>query len=193
MARRSRSGPLLPIRAGSCSGSNLPSGVPAGGSPYALLSVRARAAADGQPSPVVGLEQFDAAPTTAAIAGVRRWLAGARRGSATGQLWRWTSDRSALVIRGGSGDLTLELAGESPLRYFDRAPTVVVKAGDRELARFNPSGDFTQRVAIPRAALDASGGRVTIETDLTFVPGLKNGGPDRRTLGLKLYRVELRD
>ena len=88
--------------------------------------------------------------------------------------------------------LRLQLEGESPLREFDRAPTIVVKAGSRELDRFSPSTEYTRQIELPADALDAAGGRVTIETDLTFVPGERAGSPDRRRLGLRLFRVEVR-
>ena len=89
---------------------------------------------------------------------------------ATGQSWRWTSDASTIEIRGRDRDRTLIVAGESPLRYFDRPPKVTVRAGDRVLGTFSPSADFSETIALPAEAVAASAGRVTIETDLTFSP-----------------------
>ena len=83
----------------------------------------------------------------------------------TGRLWRWTTARSTMLIQNASGtDRRLTIEGDDPLRDHDRAPTVVVKAGDRELARFSPASAFTQEIAVPAAALAAAGGRLTIET-----------------------------
>ena len=108
------------------------------------------------------------------------------------RLWRWTSDRSTIDIRGASSDLLLSLSGESPLKSFDRAPDVIVRAGDRELGRFHPSADFLQTIDLPAVALAASSGKVTIETNLTFVPAERGSSPDRRRLGLRLYQIQVK-
>jgi hypothetical protein len=172
---------------------DLPGGVPDGAGPYGWLTVSVRSTDPSRPPPMVGLEQFDAAPAPDFIfAFLEDWneLEG---NSSTGQLWRWTTARSTMLIRRGDrGDLRLFIEGDSPLRDFDRAPNVVVKAGDHELARFSPADAFTREIALPAAALDASDGRVTIETDLTFVPGERRASADRRKLGLRLFKVEVR-
>ncbi len=110
----------------------------------------------------------------------------------TGRLWRWTTAASTMLVKGATRDLQLTLEGESPLRYFDRAPTVVVRAGERELARFSPSTDFSQKIPVPLAGLTESEGRITIATDLTFVPKERGQGADPRRLGLRLFRIEVR-
>jgi hypothetical protein len=169
----------------------LPSGVPPGASPYASLTVRVLPVLPGHPAPPVGLEQFDAAPIgTPMYAFVDGWHE-LEEDPATGRLWRWTSARSLLEVRDWGPNTTLVLEGESPLRYFDHAPNVVVRAGDREVGRFTPAGDFTQSVTIPADALQASGGRISIETDLTFSPAERHQSQDQRRLGLKLTRVEI--
>ena len=99
-------------------------------------------------------------------------------------------DRARSTVRGADRDLELTLTGESPLRNFPHAPTVIVRAGDVELARFSPTADFTQRLTIPLATLAAAGGHVTVSTDLTFSPADRGVGADRRQLGLRLYRVD---
>jgi hypothetical protein len=170
---------------------DLPGGLPPSSSPYGRLTVRAQSAEAGKPAPIVGLEQFDAAPPDdleyALADGWHEYEENAR----TGQVWRWTSDRSTVLVRGDARDLVLSLAGESPLKNFDRPPTVIVRAGARELSRFQPAADFTQTIDLPADALRAASGRVTIETSRTFVPG-KGPGADQRTLGLKLFRVEIK-
>jgi hypothetical protein len=169
----------------------LPVGVPAGSGAYAQLVVRASSGEPGRPAPAVGLEQFDAATVDEVITAFGEGWYELEGTPETGRLWRWTSDRSVLIVRDGGTDLRLTLAGESPLRYFDRPPTVVVRAGEREIARFSPAADFTQVIELPAAALRASTGRVSIETDLTYVPAERGGTPDRRRLGLRLFRVEV--
>jgi len=162
----------------------------AGASPYALMTVQAVPFFAGRRVPSVLLEQFDAVPAGDFMYAFAEGWHEQEEDPRTGRLWRWTSSRSTIRIDGARQDLRLVLTGESPRRYFDRAPTVVVKAGSREVGRFSPSADFEQTIEIPVAAIAASDGRVTIETDLTFVPGPRGTG-DQRKLGLKLFSVAL--
>jgi hypothetical protein len=67
----------------------------------------------------------------------------------TARAWRWTAEKSFLWVRPLGRSVTLTLSGESPLKYFDRAPTVAVTVGTREVARFNPSSDFSQDIVLP--------------------------------------------
>jgi len=170
---------------------DLPQGISAGAGPYAHLVVRVRSDDQSRPSPLIGLEQFDAAPSSGTIAAFADGWQEPEGDPRTGRLWRWTSDRSVLSVRSGPGDLTLTLTGESPLKYFDHAPEVVVRAGDREIGRFSPSVDFSEHLLIPADALTSSGGRLVIATNLTFVPAERGTSPDRRRLGLKLYETRL--
>jgi len=59
------------------------------------------------------------------------------------------------------------------------------------LGRFEPSADYTLRVPFPAAALEQSGGTVTIETSRSFVPDERTHNGDRRRLGLRVYAVAL--
>ena len=95
--------------------------------------------------------------------------------------------RAETFVNAGGRDLTLTLAGESPLRYFDAPPRVTVRAGSQVLATAQPSDDFEMTVKVPAAALAASDGMLTIETDKSFVPHERSGSPDRRTLGLRIF------
>ena len=106
--------------------------------------------------------------------------------------WRWTTGRAETFVNAAGRDVTLTVAGESPLRYWDSAPRVTIRAGDRVLATAQPDSDFNLRVNVPTAALAASDGMINIETDKTFVPHDQSGSPDRRTLGLRIFefRVE---
>jgi hypothetical protein len=106
--------------------------------------------------------------------------------------WRWTSGHAQTFINSGGRDRTLTLNGESPLRHFDAPPHVVVRAGTHVLATAEPSNDFELTVKIPAAALAASDGMLTVETDQTFVPHERSGSPDRRTLGLRIWRFDVR-
>jgi len=105
--------------------------------------------------------------------------------------WRWTTGRAETFVNSGGRDVTLRLAGESPLRYFDTAPNVTIRAGGQVLATAQPSDDFELRVNVPAAALAASDGMIAIETDKTFVPHELSGSPDRRTLGLRIFEIDV--
>jgi hypothetical protein len=171
---------------------DLPDGVPSGPGAYARLTVRSVSVMPGEPAPLVGLEQFDAAPASSLMFALTEGWYELEEQPATGRLWRWSSARSVIETRGWGPTVTLTIAGESPLRYFDHAPTVVVRAGDAEIGRFSPAADFSQSFAVPAAALEASGGRLSIDTDLTFAPADRGTSADRRRLGLRLYRVDVR-
>ena len=170
---------------------DLPAGVPEGDRPYATMRVRVAPAAQAPGEVMAGLEQFDAAPIDDRTV---MWAYGAGwnepEGSPqTGRLWRWTTDGSTLDIRAAPGDVTIVLEGESPLRSYDAPVEVVVRAGGQEIARFTPTDDFTETVHV--AAAHLSSGRVTIHPGRTFVPGDRDGGPDRRRLGLRIYDVKI--
>jgi hypothetical protein len=68
---------------------------------------------------------------------------------------------------------------------------VVVRAGQAVLATADPTGDFDMVVTVPAAALKAADGMVTIETDKTFVPNERSGSPDKRRLGLRIFRFDV--
>jgi hypothetical protein len=170
----------------------LPAGAGSGTGPYGQLTATVKSLDPGRRAPMIGLEQFDAATSDDVMfAFVDGWQE-PEGDPKTGRLWRWTSDRSALEIRGPNADLVLTLSGESPLKSFDHAPEVVVKAGDRELGRFRPSADFSEQIDLPATAFSASAGRLTIETNLAFVPAERGSSPDRRRLGLRVYQVAIR-
>jgi hypothetical protein len=46
-------------------------------------------------------------------------------------------------------------------------------------------------VKVPAAALAASDGILTIETDQSFVPSQRSGSRDRRTLGLRIFEMKI--
>jgi hypothetical protein len=162
--------------------------------PYAMLEAEVTSADPARPVPdggLVAFEQFDAAPVGALMYAYADGWHEREADPRTGRQWRWSSAVSALEVRDWGGDLMLTASGESPLRYFDRAPAVTVRAGDLEIGRFVPSDDFTETVRVPAEALARAGGRLTIETDLTFAPGDRGENADRRQLGLRLFQLGL--
>ena len=159
----------------------------AGDPGYVTVEV-ASAAADrsGRMLPV-GLEQFDLQSIGAPMVGAKAGWYEPEYDPRTARAWRWTSERAVVWVRPIGRDVTLSFSGESPLRYYDAAPTVIVSAAGRELARFHPAADFTQSVVLPADALAAADGQVVIASDKFFVPAERGGSADRRHLALKMY------
>lgn len=168
---------------------DLPAEALAGPGPFATVTVRSEAVRDGTVPTAV--EQFDVQPAGALIWGYGDGWHEAEADPVRGELWRWTSDRAVLEVRGEARDRTLVLAGASPLASFDAPPTVVVRAGPRELARFAPAAAFREVVPVPGHALAAAGGRLAIETDRVFVPADRGENLDRRRLGLRILGVRI--
>ncbi len=167
----------------------LDSGVLAAGTSFSRL-VAAYKGADGRPERV-RLTQLMIAPPQAMF--FLRY-AGWNEMEYSDQMqrrWWWTTGRAETFVNAGGRDVTLTLSGESPLTYFDTAPHVTIRAGNQVLATAEPAADFSLRVSVPAAALAASDGMITIETDQTFVPNQRSGSPDRRTLGLRIFEMNV--
>ncbi len=149
---------------------DLPDGTAAGQDAYARLVVTARTPQGADAGELVGLEQFDVASVDDSMFAFATGWQESEANPLTGLQWRWSSAASSIEIRGTDRDRQLVIAGESPLRYFDRAPRVTVRAGDRVLGTFSPSADFVETIALPADAIAAASGRVTIETDRPSAP-----------------------
>ena len=135
----------------------------------------------------VGLEQFDLQSPGASMIGVDDGWYEPEYDPRTSRSWRWMAEKATLWVRPVGRNVTLTLAGESPLAYYDAAPAVTVTLAGREVARFNPSVDFTQEVVLPADALAAADGRVVISSDKFFVPAERDGSADQRHLALRIY------
>ena len=136
------------------------------------------------------IEQFDLQSVGVPVWGFDKGWHEAEFDRRTGRSFRWTSASADLLIAGASRDVGLRLSGESPIRYIESAPAVVVSVGSAVLARETPSADFAWRIQVPMATLAAGGGVVTIATDAIFRPGA-TGSADRRELGLRLFEVTI--
>jgi hypothetical protein len=169
---------------------SLEPGMLAGDSALSRLVV-AYASSEGRPEPV-RLTQFAVgSPTDVFFVQHAGWNE-IEYGKELQRRWRWTTSRAETFVNSGGRDLTLTLGGESPLKSFDSAPHVTVRAGSHVLTTATPAGDFALTVKIPAAALAAADGTIVIETDKTFVPNERSGSPDRRTLGLRIFTFDIR-
>jgi hypothetical protein len=105
-------------------------------------------------------------------------------------MWRWASDRSTLRVVDASAGVAVTLRVEPPRRYFDDDPHVRLLAGDRVVGETRFDSGELWSVVVPFDALQAAGGRLTLETDRTFVPAERGAG-DQRRLGLRVFGVNV--
>jgi len=166
-------------------GLTIPPGTLAAGAAYQRFEVKTAGDA------TLLLEQFDAQPEGVPMAGFDAGWQEPEFNPEAGLAWRWMSEKAELWVRPIGRDVTLQISGESPLKYFDAAPHVRVLAGGREIAAFDPSADFDQSVIIPADALAATNGHITIESSKFFVPAERGSGADRRHLALRIYRAHV--
>ncbi len=166
-------------------------GLPAGmlsGDGLAALTLRSISGEGG--SAETAIEQFDLQSSGSLMWGYDEGWHEAELDPVLG-VWRWTSDRATLRIIGAASPVVITMTVESPLRYFDEPPIVRMSSAGRNLGETRFDGTLVWRVVVPLAALQQSGGRVTIETDRTFVPAERGAQPDKRALGLRVVAVDV--
>jgi len=168
----------------------LPAGRLSGDGPWAALRVRATPVSGTTVVPA-SIEQFDVQSP-----GVLMWAYGEgfhepELDNAGARSWRWMSERAVIEVPQTSGDVTLELRGESPLTYFPQRSILEVRAGAQLLGRVELSADFTVRIGVLAATIEAAGGRLVVTTTQSFAPAERDGSADRRRLGLRLFAVAL--
>ena len=168
---------------------DLSDGVPGTG-PFAALTITSHSVDPKRAAPVA-VRQFDIQPSAQLISAFAEGWHEAEYSVETGQTWRWTSERSVLRMNGAAQSVTLDIRGESPLRYFGRPPTVKITAGDVTLAQFQPDTDFEWRVTVPAAAMVNSGGAIAIEIDRVYLPGRVERTADDRHLGLRIFDLRI--
>jgi hypothetical protein len=156
---------------------------PAGTGDYAAVSVSAETAD-------VAIEQFDAQPTGRTVFGYDTGWHEQEYNPATGELWRWSSDRATLRVRAEGHRLALTLRGT--IEHASRSQ-VTVRAGDRVLSQFEVTPDFTRTVLLPADATAAPEILLTIESTAFYVPAERRFArtSDRRRLALKIFECSL--
>lgn len=168
----------------------LPPGALAAPARWCVLEVEAKAPG-GLATDIIAIDQFDLqAPGTPMLGFGDGWQE-PEYTPLQGLSWRWASGRAVLRVAGASRDIQLQIAGESPRRYFDRPSRVTAAAGGTQVFSAEAASDFSWSFRVPAAALAASGGAITIETDQIFRPADRGQGADKRALGLRIYAVRL--
>jgi hypothetical protein len=138
----------------------------------------------------VAIEQFDASSTRGVVGFGKGWFE-PELDSSSGMRWRWVGEHAELGYMTDSGEWSLHIEGESPRKYYARDSKLAIRAGSSVLLDTTVGGDFTFDVPVP-AAHDPS--MLVVETDQTHVPaetGWRRTA-DRRRLGLRIFRCELR-
>jgi hypothetical protein len=151
---------------------------------YAKLTVRTT------PPSRVAIEQFDASSERPLLGYGDGWQE-PEYNPQTGLRWRWLSEKGELKIRSSKSGAQLHVEGESPRRYFPRGSRLVVRAADRVVFERTLDDDFAIDMPIPDGVES-----LVLETDQFYAPADRSRpwrkSTDRRHLGLRIYRCELR-
>jgi hypothetical protein len=139
----------------------------------------------------VAIEQFDVQPAGSLLFGYGEGWHEHEYNPATGEQWRWTSDRAAIRVRSEGQPLTLTLRGEAE---GARRSRVVVRLAGRTVADETVGRRFSLRLQVPADPAAADGeSLLTIETDGSYVPAeARWRSNDRRRLGLKVLECALK-
>jgi len=161
-----------------------------GSGPFATLTIASRSLDPKRRAPVA-IRQFDIQPASQLEFGYGPGWHEEEFELDTGRTWRWTSERAVLQFDGEPQAVRMTIRGESPLRYFDRPPTVKLTAAGDTLAQFVPSTDFEWSATVSAEAMTKSGGEIAIETDRIYLPGQVEGTADDRHLGLRIFDLSV--
>ncbi len=159
------------------------------GSGYTPLTLAAVGATGASDVPVA-IEQFDVQSEGVPVLAFDTGWHEHEYDRRTRRAFRWTSGTARLRVVGARRDVELLVEGESPIRYFGRAPAVVIRVGSTVVGTYAPDRDFAWRVVLPHQALIEGDGVVTIATDATFQPSA-TGAADARHLGLRTFGVTI--
>jgi hypothetical protein len=152
-----------------------------GAGDYATLTIAAN-------SDQVGIEQFDAAPMGEVVCGFGAGWHEQEYNPTNGRLWRWSSERAIVRIRGARGPLAVRMSGEIEAAS---TATVVLRVGEREIAEQVVGPSFELATTIPAELMTTDETLLTVETSESYVPAERGASGDRRRLGLKVFALEL--
>jgi hypothetical protein len=171
---------------------DLPDGVSGEPDAYARLTLASRTVGGDGRRALVAVEEFDIQPTSQILHAFGEGWHEAEHDVLSGRLWRWTSERSILQVRGAAvGGVRVSIRGESPLRYFEIPPMVRVVVGGRVIGEFQPASDFEWTVTVPADDLARAEGSIAIETNSVYLPGPSEGTTDQRHLGLRVFETRV--
>ena len=163
----------------------LPAGALAGPAGSGTLRIEA------SPGPAVAIEQFDLQGPEGVVFAYGPGWHEPEYNPEEQRLWRWTSDRSTLLVHHGGRAVRVEIAGEAGRRFYEFPSTITLRVGEREVSRVQARGAFEIRAEVDPAALDLARGEIVLTTDKTFVPREKGESADPRRLGLRVYGAKV--
>jgi hypothetical protein len=153
-----------------------------GAGDYAVISIEA----DNRD---LAVEQFDAQPAGRVVFGFGDGWHEQEYDPTTGAVWRWSSDKASIRLRGEGHALALTLRGEIEEAAVSH---VTVRIGSRVLAHFDVGKTFTRTALLPADAFGPGEEVITIESSASYVPAeTRWRSQDRRRLALKLYECSL--
>ena len=164
----------------------LPAGTLRGDGDFARLVITSTSEHAEAP---VSLEQFDIAPASDLVWGYGDGWLEPEFDKATKRLWRWSTGQSTLRLKPTGRPITVRLIGESPLKILGTAPTITVRAGQRIVDQFRPTGTFEREFTVSDEMLRSAGGALTMNSDATFNPDEKQRNGDKRQLALRVFKV----
>ncbi len=170
---------------------DLPAGVLAGPGQFAALMVKAGPVIGETPIPTA-IEQFDLQPQGTLMWGFGDGWHEAEYASGLG-IWHWTSERARLLVIDAVSRVRVTLGIEAPLNYFGAPSSVRALVGDREIAARDIGASGAWSFDVDAESLRTAGDEIVIETTQTFVPSDRDGGPDRRRLGLRVFDVSIEE
>lgn len=156
--------------------------------PNALAALTIESAGPGAATVPTAIEQFDLQPPDTLMWGYGPGWHEAEFSPELG-MWHWTSERATLRVWGATADVRVTLEVESPVRYFGQASRVVARVGEQEVDASVIDATGTWSFVVPVDVLNAGEGAITMETAQTFVPAERDGGADRRHLGLRMFGI----
>jgi hypothetical protein len=166
--------------------------LPAGrlaGAGYAALDVRA-SSLEGRPGAPITIEQFDVQSAGVPMISYGDGWYQTEFDRRRGRLFHWASPRATLRVV-ALRDVTVDVAGEVPMKDLKEPPTVVLRAGHTILVRETPRGAFRWSVPVPFKALADAGGALLVESDTMFVPSAAGRRGDDRALALRVFDLAI--
>jgi hypothetical protein len=167
---------------------DVPPRIAEGNGGLARLTIESKTIGEGEVA--TAIEQFDLQPRGSLMWGYDAGWHEAEYQPSRG-MWRWASERSTLRILDADSPIAITMRVERPRRYFDDDPTVRLLCGDRVIGETNFRTGELWSAIVPLDALRQAGGRVTLETNRTFVPAERGEAPDRRRLGLRVLAINV--
>ena len=137
----------------------------------------------------LAIEQFEAQPEGRVMFGYGDGWNEQEHNPATGQLWRWTTEKATLRVKAENQPLVLSLTGE-----IEEASSshITIRAGDRIVSEQDVGTAFSISATIPASLVAGPEAAITIETSAWYVPAdRRSRSQDRRHLGLKIYSCSI--